>query len=696
MSSKLASKDSLDELNAKRALLTYARFRFSPQTQPVRETAFDHYVQHILFVAGEPASVLDIQALSAVAVGKSQRTSGISVFDIQRSLNRLVNCGRIEREPDGKRYGLSTQARAELSLSVSGADATYTHVVESLFADRGVEPSTYKEPFFDFLCAVFSQLSESYIRLLRNDLPSSALKELPPFQRAIRFVTRKYTSIDKRLLEAAAIAFFNSSHPDFASVKWNLAQNYYVAKCLGIDGAGALLSEDVFKGAVFYLDTNVVVDALTPLGRHHNSFRTVVEACRRLDIDLNVAQISIDELRNVVSFAKRDVPRIVPRIPDALLPRVQSVFLDIFREAAAGGEHDEDRLFERFDDAARRLKDEYGVTVVDDSWFDAADSEQTLTLASRLKDVAPRRVRQKSQRAALHDAKLITWVQNSRLTGESRTFLITTDRSLPSIRLDSQKVGDRPVAMSLDAILQWLSPVAFQTDDDSDAAQLFSESLRQQILPRENFFDMADFRYFAEMEWDSKTLPVDDVEDAIRTVRAIMPSLDPTSSNDREKIGLILGKYFVDPGRRYRRDLSGLEAIVVESDASAAELRTACDRQRQQIEDLRADAAALTTTVENLQCDAKRSEIDAESAQRSLSVWRRIFGGVTVVVLTTVAWCLAQSFGVGNTVWQRMIYSEVFLFGSLVVAILAGCVVVGPRNLGILAWPVNRFFGTDE
>ena len=179
-------------------------------------------------------------------------------------------------------------------------------------------------------------------------------------------------------------------------------------------------------------------------------------------------------------------------------------------------------------------------------------------------------------------------------------------------------------------------------------------------------------------------------------MRSVMPSLDPTNSNDREKIGLMFGKYFVDPGRRYRRDLKDLEEIVVESDADVAQLRTACDKQRQQIEGLTCDVAVLKAAAGDSKSDAQRNAANAVAAQKELSVWRRVFGGLTAVGLLMVCWWLSQAFGVGSTVWQKMIYSEGFLGGSVIAAVLSGCVVAGPRNLGMLSWPVNRFFGTDD
>jgi hypothetical protein len=52
--------------------------------------------------------------------------------------------------------------------------------------------------------------------------------------------------------------------PDFDAVKWTLAQNCYVAKAIGLDPTGFILSKDVFGNSVLYLDTNVLMEAMEP------------------------------------------------------------------------------------------------------------------------------------------------------------------------------------------------------------------------------------------------------------------------------------------------------------------------------------------------------------------------------------------------------------------------------------------------
>ena len=87
---------------------------------------------------------------------------------------------------------------------------------------------------------------------------------LPNVGRALEETHSHFPDLDPKEFNNAIYRFFEESDPLFSEIKWNLGQNYYVAKALGMDPSGKLLSSELFANAIIYLDTNVLIEALEP------------------------------------------------------------------------------------------------------------------------------------------------------------------------------------------------------------------------------------------------------------------------------------------------------------------------------------------------------------------------------------------------------------------------------------------------
>ena len=81
------------------------------------------------------------------------------------------------------------------------------------------------------------------------------------------------------------------------------------------------LSEKLFSGCCFYLDTNVIIPALEETELFHTSFKGLQKACGRLRADLRVCQISLDELRNLTVSKRGVLKQVGQEIPDATAPK---------------------------------------------------------------------------------------------------------------------------------------------------------------------------------------------------------------------------------------------------------------------------------------------------------------------------------------------------------------------------------------
>jgi hypothetical protein len=681
---------SVPDVQHKRAVLFSARLRFSPETQPIRETAIDKIVEQNLLLASSEDG-LTLQEIEKQGV--INFSGGAPVFsrrDLQASLTRLASSERVAEildEENEAHYRLSTTAQEELWAVQRTSERRVSSVVMRLFKNITGDCQVYEAPFVECLSIIFAQLGEAYVRLLKGDLGHQDVLAMPLVQKALRVIKEKYPEIDIQVFEVGVITFFRDSHPDYDAIKWNMGQNYYVAKALGIDPTGQLLSAEVFGGAKFYLDTNVIISALEPMARHHSSFQAFSKACERLGIKLFFCQISLDELASVLERNRELIAKVADQIPEATAPKVNGVFYRVYRDyKTASTSSDFDDAFSNFFSPMKTLVEDYQAELVDDVWFEkSAEEKATQVLANKLRQVTEsRRGWPKATWPAQHDALLLRWIDLERKKDSKDIWFVTLDNSLPGVVVEE---GGQPIAITLDALLQWISPVAFPDDSENGVAAAFSEAVKYQLLPQETFFGLQDFLVFAEMEWSCKELPAEDVEACIRYVKLKAPELDPATPTDREKIAHEISKFFADPGRKYKQELERLEA---EKQSLAESYTSQLGRAEGIIQQQRAELDIIKKEQARKEQEQEERQILRSARVRALSVvllWLIAEAGIVY---------LALLYSEGDNAFQQVVNFWPFL--ALVFTLFTVIFVwfLGKERLRLLGEPVSHFLGLDK
>lgn len=525
---------------------------------------------------------------------------------------------------------------------------------------------------------------------MQHEITADELLDQPHVARAFKKIKALYPFVEERHFQSAVLSFFSDPDPTFAALKWNLAQNYFVAKCLGLDSSGRLLSREVFGDADIYLDTNVVIEAIEPSAKHHPSFEVLAKACSDLGMKLHVCQISIDELRKVVSYERETIEKVADKIPDETAPKIKGVLFPVYyRQRQSGQNPTFDELFEYFSEPSTTPKTFYEVEIVDDRWFiENLDAAETESLARQIKETYETRPgKHKSKNAADHDSLLLRWVRRERESGQANAWIVTLDHSLPNFRSPS-KQGEIPLAIRLDTLLHWLAPIALQADEGQDrAAVIFSEALKYNLLPQENFFEIGDFLAFAEWEWDTKQLPAEDIEGCIRCVKTALPHLNPAEPSDRERISREFNKFLRDPGRKYQGELARLEA-------KNAELI----RERNEADKLRADTAT-DLGVRLSKKEAELAELRGAAQKRELraSAFRRLapIGALGLLTELTIGY-FAIHFGSGENYFQKLKEAWDFLVIPMPIAAGVSWFVLGRDRFEALGWPFTKLLSGSK
>ncbi|HEX74533.1 MAG TPA: hypothetical protein G4N93_05220 [Dehalococcoidia bacterium] len=670
--------NAFEDITRKRSMLLTARMRFSPQIQPVKETAIDKIIEQILFFVTPTEKGLSVEEIQYIFSSGSVGYA-ISSSDVENSCKRLGRKQRIvpQQKGDLELYRLSEKASRELGGTHHRTEVRFNSVVNRLFKNAKEGASAFRAPFLKLLCIIFSQLAEEYVRVIKGDIKADEFLSFPFVSSALKEVKKEFVSIDGSLFESATLSFFRDSDPEYDAIKWNMVQNYYIAKALGLDPGGVLLSKEAFGHAIFYLDTNIIIEALEPKDRYHKSFLAFNKACKQLGITLKVCQISLDELRNWLAYQRELMEKVIDQIPDEAASEVSSIFYEIYCEKKRAGEAiSVGEFFTSFDSPMDQLKGLFEVELEDDIWFDEAKNKaEAITFAETLRSkfFAMRR-RYKSRGAAIRDALLLLWLQKLREENGDNIWLITTDTSLPTCPPPNASSGS--LAITLDAILQWISTMVVPEDAVADFTSIFAEMLKYRLLPQDRIFDLEDFLIFHEMHLSCKELPAEDVENCIRYIRVNAPMLDPSDPADREKLAYEVSKFFADPGRKYKQEIARLEA---KKDEVEQEYKKDLEERDGKIEEL----------------ERKFSEYSEKTGKESLRRSAQLRLGITTIVflvLEGLVVILASQYGEGSNLFQKVLNSWYFLVGGFAITIALGWFFLGKKRLEALGWSFTKIF----
>ncbi|MEW6186751.1 MAG: hypothetical protein AB1585_13535 [Thermodesulfobacteriota bacterium] len=418
-----------DDGTLKRSLLLGARIRFSPSGANVRSQAIERIIEQNL-ASNEVDTGLTEQDLQHLVTLGGQ-ISVLRMSDLRQGITSLKQSGRIIDIRDGwqQRYLLSPEARLEVAQIVTETEEHTKATIKELFGNVFGEKDIYQKAFLRLLCKVFSELSEVYIHDITRKPGNTDLAEHRLLSVVIEETIRSEQLLDPDTFRYGVNRFFRESTPQFDQIKWNMAQNFYVAKALGLDTSSDLLSSDIFKDASLYCDTNVLIAGLIPGNRHYRSFKEMARSCNTIGMSLKATHLTIEELQWVISAQGDLLRKVIDRIPDETRAKVRNFFLEAYlSEKEVFPNISIDDFIDSFQRPKEILQDSFGLLKVDDVWFNIAfeDNEVRIFAKEISQKYKEMRGRAKSEIASLHDAALAIYVANEN-KNQRKSWIITLD-----------------------------------------------------------------------------------------------------------------------------------------------------------------------------------------------------------------------------------------------------------------------------
>jgi len=277
------------------------------------------------------------------------------------------------------------------------------------------------------MCECFARVGEQIAKTVTGQLGVDDVIRLDQLKSAFTAALSGQTLSGEAVqsLEARCMGFLKSTDPDDQKLKLYLTQSFYFAQLLGLENASFNpITEQAFTGAVFYLDTNVILPGM--LGSDQNAllFNEMVGVARRLGMELRVTRATIDEARGVAADRRLQLETVVRDIPPQLSALSRDQFLTGFLEAR---ERDPNLTAEQYLEPFERTSEVLaglGI-VIDDRTADEILARREAKREVELIQAEAVRLRGwgKNEAVLRHDVAHCVLVQDER-NGNSRTWFL--------------------------------------------------------------------------------------------------------------------------------------------------------------------------------------------------------------------------------------------------------------------------------
>jgi predicted nucleic acid-binding protein len=548
-----------------RQILTAALFQHSSRVQPFKQESLDSIVERILYFSQDKSiSIAEIQTTFIDLVRYT-----IPLLHFENSIDRLLKDGIIEQDKDDEdKFVLSIKRKDEIEISENSIVQKQKSLIDRLFKYSPEKKALYSEPFWFAVSFIFSNIGDYSAKIVNGKIDKEQIL-FPILDKCIEECKNVY-SINFDFFKQKLIEFFSElNDPLFNETKCVLAQNYFIAKSVGINPSSENFSKDVFNNLIVYLDTNVILAIVSQYNRKHGNSVAFLKAIKKLNSKLCITNATIIEYETWVQNEFGRIRSTSKQIPKKTKSKIESpVYQDYYHLCQAKIENDEECELEEiisdlekhyfnYKNILKKYIAEENIEYIDNAWFDTVVNDPSFDSFVKLIKEKYREVssRDKGDGAAVHDGKVLLWLNKiSKETGVKHIF-VTTDTSMPLIHFEENENTNNIV---LEAILQWLLPLT-NGHSDYEIDKTISEFLKQRILPKEFIFEIKDFLIFDHLHMECQELPAEDVENCIIYLKKNASNLNPNSAADREKFASEIAKYFIDPGKKFKLELSNKE-----------------------------------------------------------------------------------------------------------------------------------------
>jgi hypothetical protein len=635
--------------------LVYASLmRFGSETHSLRNRCLEHVVMNGLLGTSVEAPLKIGEIQDKLHFGTHAPILRTEI--LREALKRLEKGGNVSSVLIKKKnaYFLTAAGAEFMNQAVVSAENLSRPVIARLLrhTDHLISGKLGAKICTDFICEAFARCGVGIAKDLQGQADFPHPGDLAAaFDAAVNGIAVPDGA--RQTLEARCLALFKSRDLEDIKLIFYLTQGYYFAQLLGFDQKSFdPISDQAFAGAVFYLDTNVLLPGLLP-GDGGRALVETLRVAKRIGIALRVTRASLNEARTVAADRLNELKRIQDKVPAELAEKSLDDFITHFYEQR---ETNPDLTPEQYLQAFETLPEvveSWGVELDDIVEDEMLRGRQYADLGSRIQELAAkyRKGRTKSDNVLRHDLAHYALIQDLRATNP-KTWFLTRDRSLILGAEDICKEGT-PFCFGLIGFLQSISPFVVSDLEGASLSTIFALLLKEQIITTDKLFDSRELVLLAEMHSDVLSTAAENLLPAIDFVKFSVLKGKAYRTEDLPLVSLELRKFLASSKDQQKKALEVLNAML--RGEARSERQAALDNRAARIEaeqklilrerELESEAGKLRSATGEI--ESLHSQVEAGQ------ISQRLRDGIGGIVVGTVLWALhvILSANIQHTSW---------------------------------------------
>jgi DNA-binding HxlR family transcriptional regulator len=629
------------DIRQKQQLVYASLMRFGSETLSLRNRCLEHVIMNSLLGTSTKAPLKIGEIQNKLHFGTHAPIVRMEV--LRPALKELERDGKVSSVLVKKKsaYYLTETGTSLVNEAVVSAESLLKPVIGRLLrhTDHLISGALGAKICTSFICEAFARCGQGIAKDLQGQADFPHHGDLAAaFDAAVSGTP--ISDETRQTLEARCLALFKSRDMEDIRLIFYLTQGYYFAQLLGLDQKSFdPISDQAFAGAVFYLDTNVLLPGLLP-GDGGRAFVETLRVAKRIGITLRVTRASLNEARTVAADRLRELKQIEDKVPAELAEKSLDDFITNFyeqRESCPGLTPEEYlQAFERLTEVV----ESWGVELDDIIEDEMLKGRQYPDLGGRIQALAAkyRRGRTKSENVLRHDVAHYALIQDRRATN-GKTWFLTRDRSLVLSAEDICREGT-PFCFGLIGFLQSISPFVISDLEGASLSTIFALLLKEQIITTDKLFDSRELVLLAEMHSDVLSTAAENLLPAVDFVKFSVLKGKAYRTEDLPLVSLELRKFLASSKDQQKKALEVLNAML--RGEAASERQAAAENRSARIEAER----ALFERERQLEGEgdklrSAKGEIDELHAQvEAGEANQRLRDGLGGIAIGTVLWIM--------------------------------------------------------
>ncbi len=629
-------------IEEKRQILYATLLQHAPEVGSLRDRVLDRLVR-VALLGSSAESPMTVGAIRD-SIRVAPQSSGLRTEFLQSTLNRLRKKGAVgfKKHNNKSTYYLEELGRRQTDEAVTSAAQLFDPVLDTILKDtehycsRDVASKIVRT----FISECFARFGQQIASDVTGELTRGSLLDVNDidvaFDAAARGVDLSEEAQDS--LKARCTRFIRSTDHRAAELKFKLTQGYYAAHLLGVPSfAFNPLADDAFRGAVFYLDTNVLVDVLLS----HDVGRTsaeLVRVCSSLDVELRVTRATIDETSALASAKYSNIKSLLESNAASILGRVDDAFAEAFAKAR---NHDFDLTLEGFFERFGRIPEilrEVDITLFEKTTDEVIGSRNISNECAIVQKAAlETRDERKTDPVCRHDVCHYLLVEEDR-GRKSKAWFLTRDKSLGRAAAELRSSG-APFCFSFLGLLQSVSPFVEAPDAQSSLVDLFMGVLLGEVtdLTGDAVFTLEEVKLVSGLHADVLATSPDALFEAYDYVRSNVLRGRRFRDQDHREIALEVRKYLASTRDERVKNLERELTSEKQRRADEKERREQAEglnREKDEaISDREKEIRVRGDTIARLRKDAEERDAAQHQTERRLEAGAAALGAVSAALL---------------------------------------------------------------